>query len=110
MDDGELGAAGVVGHADDLEFDTAVIRSQVQQLVAKEDGVARVDHGGEDVGVADLVLPARQSHPHSHRSNVSDTYDYAIRLTIVELEDGRPCQAGHSAQGPCLALSPGELR
>ena len=77
MDDGELGAAGVVGHGDDLEFDSPVIRSPVQQLVANEDGLARVDQCGEDVGVADLVLPARPSHPYSHWSSMSDTYDDA---------------------------------
>lgn len=77
MDDGELGAAGVVGHGDDLEFDSPVIPSQVEQLVTKEDGRARVDHGGEDAGIADLVVSAGPSHPHSHWSSMSDTYDDA---------------------------------
>lgn len=75
MDDGQVGAAGVVGYGDDLEFDAPGIPSQVQQLVTYEDGLAGVDQGGEDVGIADLVLPAGPSHPHSHRSSVSYTYE-----------------------------------
>lgn len=75
MDDGEIGATGVVWYGDDLEFDAAVIRSQIQQLVAYECGFAGVDHGSEDVGIADPVLSTRPSHPDPHESTVSYTYE-----------------------------------
>ncbi|MGI8536649.1 MAG: hypothetical protein ACR2K2_09145 [Mycobacteriales bacterium] len=36
MDDSEFGAAGVVRHGDDLQLDPAIVRREVQQLIADE--------------------------------------------------------------------------
>jgi hypothetical protein len=106
VDDGELGAAGIVGHGDDLEFDSAVIRPQVQQLIADEDGLAGVDHCGEDVGVLDLVLPARPSHPHSHWSSMSDTYDDANTREHRDPERGTLLERS----AVCVHLTPEGIR
>lgn len=110
MDDGELGAAGVVGHGDDLEFDSPVIRPEVQQLIANEDGLARVDQGGEDVGITDLVLPARPSHPHSHWSSVSYTDGDADTVEDRRVEEVQAARTLRSLRPPESRRRPGRPR
>lgn len=47
MDDCQIGVAGIVGDGDDLEFDSTVIHSHVQQLVPDGHRFAGIRHCGE---------------------------------------------------------------
>lgn len=75
MDDGEAVAPPVVGNGDDLEFNTPVVATDVDESVALSERVTRIGHCGEDPSVPDAMLPSGPGDPNAHhRSIVSHTY------------------------------------
>lgn len=56
MDHGNAVLITIVGHRDNVQFQTSVVGSHVMNLVAVDDRLIGVDHGRENVCVPDLVF------------------------------------------------------
>lgn len=76
--------AAIVRDCDDLEFDAAVIATDVHEGVAVTGRSSSVSHRGEDPGVPDAVLPRGSGDPDTcHTPIMSYTYEH---LEVTEAE------------------------